>query len=174
MISLKHRTLMFLLGLALASTVSALYIFEKYTCHSTICAGSAANPPPEFSLYSISASTAVVVWVVFGFALFASWKGQFDRGAWKEAGFDRGVYELMVKMRGGNSRLELLRSLESPKQRNELSQVTGIDWKEVNRQVNLLLSYGLVSTLAESGSVKIYRLTEQGQLLLKLISQMNE
>ncbi|MDG6999536.1 MAG: hypothetical protein JRN15_10520, partial [Nitrososphaerota archaeon] len=101
--------------LALASTVSALYFFEKYTCHSPICAGSAANPPPEFSLNSISASTAVVVWVVFGFALFASWKGQFNRGAWKEAGFDGGVYELMVKMRGGEFKAGTLAQLRIPK-----------------------------------------------------------
>ena len=79
----------------------------------------------------------------------------------------------MVKMRGGNSRLELLRNLESPKQRNELSQLTGIDWKEVDRQVNLLHSYGLVSVYAETGSVKIYKLTEQGQLILKLIGELN-
>lgn len=76
-------------------------------------------------------------------------------------------------MRGGNSRLELLRNLETPKQRNELTQITGIDWKEVDRNIGLLLSYGLVSIYAESGSVKIYKLTEQGRLLLKLIDEMN-
>ncbi len=68
-------------------------------------------------------------------------------------------------------RLELLRNADSPKQRNELSQITGIDRREVDRQINLLLSYGLVAIHAESGSMKIYRLTEQGRLLLKLLNE---
>ncbi|MDG6995926.1 MAG: hypothetical protein JRN52_08385 [Nitrososphaerota archaeon] len=173
--SLEHKTLLIsLLVLALTSTVAALFFFQKYTCHATVCAGPTGSLIPYASLYSVSASIAVVFWLVFGFAAAIFWRSQYNRDIWRNAGFDKNVYDLMVKMRGGNSRLQLLRNLESPKQRNELSQVTGIDWKEVDRQVNLLQSYGLVSVLAETGSVKIYGLTEQGQLLLKLLGELNQ
>lgn len=63
--------------------------------------------------------------------------------------------------------------MENPRHRLELSELTGFDWKEVDRQLNLLLSYGLVTIYAESGSMKMYRLTEQGRLLLKLVEGLS-
>jgi len=172
--SVGYRTLLISsLGLALVSSGVALYFFER-ACRANICNGPAGSPFVLFSLYSISASTAVAAWLLLGFTGVVFWRSRSYRYVWKKAGFDRNVYNLMVKMRGGNSRLELLRHLESPKQRNELSQVTGIDWKEVDREVSLLQSYGLVSVYAETGSVKIFKLTEQGQLLLKLIGELNQ
>jgi hypothetical protein len=55
-------------------------------------------------------------------------------------------------MRGGTSRLALMQSLETPRHRQELSEVTGIDWKEVDRELGALEKYGLVKVYAQSGS----------------------
>ena len=165
--------------LAIASTGLAIFTSSNSTpSYSTASPSSststfnAQNLVSTRNTYETFIPVAISSWVGFG-VVFAFWRGNYGRSVWREAGLDKSVYDLMVKMRGGNSRLELLRNLESPKQRNELSQLTGIDWKEVDRQVNLLHSYGLVSVYAETGSVKIYKLTEQGQLILKLIGELN-
>lgn len=79
----------------------------------------------------------------------------------------------MIKMRGGSSRLTLLQHLDSPKHRFELSEVTGIDWKEVDRQIGVLEKHMLIKMYAQSGAVKLYEMTEQGRLLLKVIDELN-
>lgn len=92
-----------------------------------------------------------------------------------KAGFDRNVYDLMVKMRGSSSRLSILQSLvQAPRHRNELSEMTGIDWKEVDRQIGLLERYGFVSVEAQAGPVKVYRLTDQGRSLVKLMDELEK
>jgi len=83
------------------------------------------------------------------------------------------VYDLMIGMRGGGSRVSLLQNMDSPKHRLELSELTGIDWKEVDRQLAVLEKYSLVKVYAQSGTVKLYQVTEQGKLLLGLIEELN-
>lgn len=89
-------------------------------------------------------------------------------------GFGGDVYDLMMGMRGGPSRLTLLQNMETPRHRLELSEITGIDWKEVDRQLSVLEKYGLVKVHAQSGTVKLYQVTEQGKVLLNLISELNK
>lgn len=93
---------------------------------------------------------------------------------WRDAGFNREIFDLMVRMRGAASRLKILYQLDSPKHRSAISDMVGIDWREVDRQLNLLRQYGLVSVVAEAGSMKMFGLTEQGRMLLRLIKQMEE
>jgi len=96
----------------------------------------------------------------------------FRRGIsrkWREMGFDRDVFELMVKTRGAWSRLRLLRYLNEPRHKAELSTLSGLDWKEVDRELGLLQRFGLTTLHAHSGSVKIYKLSEQGKLILNLV-----
>ena len=50
--------------------------------------------------------------------------------------------------------------------------MTGIDWKEVDRQVGVMEKYGLVKIYAQAGNVKLYQTTEQGRLLLKFIDEL--
>ena len=57
-------------------------------------------------------------------------------------GFGSDVFDLMIGMRGAGSRVSLLQNMESPKHRLELSELTGIDWKEVDRQLSVLRSTG--------------------------------
>lgn len=83
------------------------------------------------------------------------------------------AYDLMVGMRGGTSRLVLLQHMETPRHRQELSELTGIDWKEVDREVGLLEKYGLVKMSARSGTVKLYQVTKQGSMLVELIEELN-
>lgn len=92
-----------------------------------------------------------------------------------KAGFDRRVYDLMVKMRGSSSRLSILQSLvETAHHRNELSEMTGIDWKEVDRQIGLLEQYGFVSVESQAGPIKVYRLTDQGRALVNLLNELGQ
>ena len=160
--------------MAIAST-SAIFIIgaQSYATSQSGATNSASNHVAIYDSYGAFIPISIASWLGFGVVL-AFWRGSYGRSAWRKAGLDKNVYDLMVKMRGGNSRLRLLRNLESPRQRNELSQLTGMDWKEVDRQVYLLQSYGLVSVYAESGSVKMFKLTEQGHLFLKLMGELNQ
>jgi len=68
----------------------------------------------------------------------------------------------------------LLSYLGEPRQRAELSKLSGLDWKEVDRELGLLQRFGLITLYAQSGSVKLYKLSEQGKLILKLIMELRE
>jgi predicted transcriptional regulator len=100
------------------------------------------------------------------------WLGRSGRNILARSGFNRDVYKLMVRMRGSESRLALLRSLQTPRHRNDLSDATGLDWKEVDRELRILENYGLAKLYAQSGAVKLYEVTEQGRVLLRLIGEL--
>ena len=68
--------------------------------------------------------------------------------------------------------MSLLQNMDTPKHRLELAELTGIDWKEVDRQLGVLEKYGLVKVYAQSGTVKLYQVTEQGKLLLGLVVEL--
>ena len=121
-------------------------------------------------MWSGSIPLAVTGWFTVG--LITWWrKGLPPR--WREAGIDNDLFNLMVKMRGAFPRLAILQHLDHPRHRSELSELTGIDWKDVDRYLNSLQKYGLVSITAESGSIKMYALTGQGKLILKLVSELD-
>jgi predicted transcriptional regulator len=108
-------------------------------------------------------------WAIVGVAVMVDRNG---RSAMKKAGVDGEVYDILVKMRGAKSRLAILRSLDKPRHRSELAGITGLDWKEVDRDLELLEKYGIVALFAESGAIKIYGLTQQGRLLVDLLTEM--
>lgn len=125
-------------------------------------------------LWNESIPLSIGSWTLIAISLFVAltlWNRDVSP-VWRQSGLDKSVFELVMKMRGGGSRLNLLRSLETPKHRNELSGITGMDWKEVDRHLNLLQKYGLVTIAAQSGSVKIYKCTEQGRILIKLANEL--
>jgi predicted transcriptional regulator len=80
----------------------------------------------------------------------------------------------MVTMRGGGSRITLLENMETPRNRLELSELTGIDWREVDREISILEKYGLVKIYAQTGTVKMYQVTEQGKLLMNLVGELSK
>jgi DNA-binding transcriptional ArsR family regulator len=129
-------------------------------------------PTPLTLLWTYSPHLSILSWIaVVGAAIYF---GRSGRGIFARKGFQTGVYDLMVKMRGGESRMALLRNLETPRHRFDLSEITGLDWKEVDRQLSVLENYGLVKIYVQSGSVKLYQLTEQGRVLIKLIDDLGD
>jgi DNA-binding transcriptional ArsR family regulator len=113
---------------------------------------------------------AATSWAVFCITFFR--RGISRK--WRSLGFDRDVFGLMVTMKGARSRLTLLKYLSEPRHKSELSTLAGLDWKEVDRELNLLERFGLISLHVQSGSVKLYKLSEHGKLLLKLIAELTE
>ena len=100
------------------------------------------------------------------------WRGRM-KSRWEALGFDSEVFELFVRMRGGKTRVKLLNSLLIPKDRFQLAQELGLDWKGVDRHVVMLNKYGFVHEQAAYGRVRIYELTAVGKLLLQLLQNLD-
>jgi DNA-binding transcriptional ArsR family regulator len=134
---------------------------------------------PTNPVFGYSIPLAAAGWVAVGVVLFQGrMAGGFRRSRVKSLfasrGFGPDVYDLMITMRGGGSRVTLLENMETPKNRLELSELTGIDWREVDREISILERYGLVKIYAQSGTVKMYQITEQGKLLRSLVEELNK
>ena len=84
------------------------------------------------------------------------WRGRM-KSRWEALGFDSEVFELFVRMRGGKTRVKLLNSLLIPKDRFQLAQELGLDWKGVDRHVVMLNKYGFVHEQAAYGRVEDLR-----------------
>ncbi|MDG6998477.1 MAG: hypothetical protein JRN15_05110 [Nitrososphaerota archaeon] len=126
-------------------------------------------------IFSTMSSNSLILatagWFTVG---LMTWWGRRLPNAWKEAGIDSDVFNLMVKMRGASSRLAVLQHLDPPSHRTELSEVLGLDWKEVDRNLSILQKHGLVSIIVTSGSIKMYGLTNLGRAILRLVSELNQ
>lgn len=177
---MQRRTAVLSTILAFALFESALAVWYVVLVRSVGLAGAIQLSPQLASLFSnpifgYSPQLSVAGWS--SLALIVAQGRVSRRSQIKNIFLNRGlssdVYDLMVGMRGGTSRLALLQSLETPRHRQELAEVTGIDWKEVDRELGILEKYGLVKMYAQSGSVKLYQTTEQGGLLVKLIEELN-
>ena len=132
---------------------------------------SSTNP-----LFAYSIPLAGTGWVAIGLVLFQGRIGgrrSHVKSMFEKLGFESEVYDLMIGMRGSGSRLSLLQNMESPRHRLELSELTGIDWKEVDRQISILEKYGLVKVYAQSGTVILYQATEHGKLLLNMVAELD-
>lgn len=96
-----------------------------------------------------------------------SWRGQV-RQEWIKNSVCCGAYEILVKMRGGPTRVKLLKILGEPRNKLQLANELGIDWKAVDRHVERLLAYGLVKVIAVAGTCTVYSITEKGSRALAL------
>lgn len=101
------------------------------------------------------------------------WRGRV-RSQWESSGFDSGMFDLFMKMKGANTRLSLLRALSEPRDRLQLAQELGLDWKIVDYHIGLLDRCGLVREDHAFGRVKMYKLTDFGGSLLRLINGLNQ
>jgi len=171
----KGRKLVLYLLAAFAS-IETLVVIAGALAAPT--AGAASGPSPTgvtnpFFFYAPPLSIAG--WIAVGLVVFQGRASRHSqvKSLFARRGFGADVYDLMIGMRGGGSRVSLLQNMDSPKHRLELSELTGIDWKEVDRQLAVLEKYGLVKVYAQSGTVKLYQVTEQGKLLLGLIEELN-
>ncbi len=94
------------------------------------------------------------------------------RSRYTELGFGSDVFELFMKMKGGATRIKVLNTLSSPKDRLQLAQELGVDWKTVNRHVQILNKYGFVREQAAFGTVRLYEVTPIGKMLLNLFNDL--
>jgi hypothetical protein len=101
------------------------------------------------------------------------WRG-LVRSKWTESGLCCGVFELLVRMKGGRTRTALLKALIEPRNKLQLSHELGIDWKAVDGHVAKMLQYGLVSEVVAVGTCRVYAITEKGRLALELAEKWQE
>jgi len=93
----------------------------------------------------------------------------------RNAGFDKDVFRLLLRTKGGNSRVKLLKALLSPKDRSMLSKELGLDWKAVNRHLKLLQEFGLIREEVNiKTSMRLFTLSKIGEMLLNVLENMEE
>jgi predicted transcriptional regulator len=113
--------------------------------------------------------TALISWAVFGAALI--WRGHV-RSVWGQSRFSYDTFRLLVKMRGAQTRVRLMRSLNSPKNKLQLATALGIDWKAVDKHIQVLEKNGLIHSTSTSGTATFYEVTEKGKSLIQLLEQL--
>ncbi len=141
---------------------------------SVVAGGSPAQTGPQLVLVSAQRSSlflAPVGWTMVVGAWI--WRGRV-RARWRELGFESDVFELFMKMKGGATRIRLLDALEAPKDRLQIAQQLGVDWKTVDRHVQVLSKYGFVHEQAAYGTLRVYEVTPLGKMLLKLFDELDE
>jgi predicted transcriptional regulator len=114
--------------------------------------------------------TALISWTVFGAALI--WRGHV-RSVWGQSRFSYDTFRLLVKMRGAQTRLNLMHTLNSPKNKLQLATALGIDWKAVDRHVQVLEKNGLIHSTSTTGTATFYEVTEKGRDLIQVLEQLN-
>jgi hypothetical protein len=95
------------------------------------------------------------------------WRGVI-KSKWTESGLCCGVFELLIRMKGGATRTRLLRLLLEPKNKLQLSQELDIDWRAVDAHMTKLLQFNLVEETLNVGTCKIYSITVKGRSALEL------
>jgi DNA-binding MarR family transcriptional regulator len=118
---------------------------------------------------AVSILLAPVAWIVLGGAWV--WRGRV-RSRYTELGFGSDVFELFMKMKGGATRIRVLSTLSTPKDRLQLAEELGVDWKTVDRHVQILNRYGFVREQAAVGTVRLYEMTPIGRMLLNLFDDL--
>jgi predicted transcriptional regulator len=149
-----------------ATTATTLYSSTVSTA-----AGYSVTPtaftPNTFNYYGF---TALISWSVFGAALI--WRGRV-RSVWGQSRFSYDTFRLLVKMRGSQTRLKLMRSLSPPKNKLQLATALGIDWKAVDKHVQLLAKNGLIQAASTNGTATYYEVTDKGRSLLQVLEQLS-
>jgi hypothetical protein len=100
------------------------------------------------------------------------WRGRL-RTKWNSSGFTQDAFDLLVKMKGGPTRMKLLQSLNAPKDRSQLAQELKLDWKAVDRHVQLLQRYNFIKEDSAFGQIILYTITPEGDKLLHLMQEMD-
>jgi len=119
---------------------------------------------------SVSPLTFPLSWSVVGFAWI--WRGRI-RSRWKSAGLDSDSFRLILKMKGGPTRLSILKALAAPKDRLQLANELSLDWKTVDHHIRVLTEYGFIKATSSYGTIVLYGITKQGETLLKLMDELS-
>lgn len=75
-------------------------------------------------------------------------------------------------MRGAHTRLKLMRSLGSPKNKLQLATALGIDWKAVDKHVQVLEKNAIIKPASTNGTATFYEVTEKGRRLMQLLDEL--
>jgi hypothetical protein len=133
--------------------------------------GSSFSVPSVVQFFeSHSLALAPSSWIAVGGMWI--WRGRM-RSKWTDLGFDSDVFGLFVKMKGGKTRIRLLDALALPKDRLQLAQELGLDWKGVDRHLVIMKKYGFVDDKVAYGKVRMYQLTPMGASLLRLLQELS-
>jgi predicted ArsR family transcriptional regulator len=77
-------------------------------------------------------------------------------------------------MKGGRTRIALLRLIIKPMNKLQLSHELDIDWRAVDGHMTKLLQYGLASEVVTAGTCRVYAITEKGKYALMLAESEHE
>jgi predicted transcriptional regulator len=113
--------------------------------------------------------TALASWVGFAGALI--WRGHI-RSVWSKSHFSYDTFRLIVSMRGAQTRLKLLHNLNGPRNKLQLATALGIDWKAVDKHIQVLEKNGLIRPTTTSGTTTFYEVTDKGSRLLKVLEEL--
>jgi len=69
--------------------------------------------------------------------------------------------------------MKLLQALNAPKDRSQLAQELKLDWKAVDRHVQLLQRYNFIKEDSAFGQIILYTITPEGDKLLHLMQEMD-
>ena len=141
-----------------------------YTISGAIASMAAPSQSAFQFVLGNSPALSATSWVLVGGVWI--WRGRV-KSRWEGLGFDSGTFDLFIKMKGAKTRLNLLDALSVPKDRLQLAQELGLDWKAIDYHIVLLNKYGLVHEDHAFGKVKMYRLTTLGETLLQLLKEFN-
>jgi DNA-binding MarR family transcriptional regulator len=98
------------------------------------------------------------------------WRGKI-RQKWTESSLECAVFELLARMRGGPTRARLLGILVQPRNKLQLANEAGIDWKAVDRHICRMMDCGLVQISATAGTCTMYVATEKGKRALAVLKE---
>lgn len=98
------------------------------------------------------------------------WRGRL-KSHWESLGFDCGLFDLFIRMKGAKTRLSLLDALSTPRDRLQLAQDLGLDWRAIDYHISLLDRHGLVHEAEAIGRVRMFRRTDLGESLLRLLKE---
>jgi predicted transcriptional regulator len=145
---------------------------------TTLTSGRGPNPEGGYSvvtgpltprLPNYCQVTALISWSVFGAALI--WRGHV-RSVWGRSRFSYDTFRLLVRMRGAHTRLKLMRSLDSPKNKLQLATALGIDWKAVDKHVQVLEKNAIIKPASTNGTATFYEVTDKGRRLMELLDEL--
>jgi predicted transcriptional regulator len=153
-----------------ATTYASTTATTPFTSTPSTPGGNSVAGPTTPGLPSYYGLTALISWTVFGAALI--WRGHV-RSVWGQSRFSYDTFRLLVKMRGAQTRLNLMHTLNSPKNKLQLATALGIDWKAVDRHVNVLEKNGLIHATSTTGTTTFYEVTEKGKDLIQVLEQLN-
>ncbi|MCD6536326.1 MAG: hypothetical protein J7K49_04755 [Thaumarchaeota archaeon] len=172
---LESRVVKYLLYIALAiaisSTCIALYFYAVIQLSIRIGRPPLIGGIRTQTLFFTSAYTALGSWMFIAATL--AFKG-IVKHLWCKNKLDYEVFKLLVRMRGSSTRIRILRLLEKPMNRLMLARQLKLDWKAIDRHVEVLEKKGLIQRLGtRKGRGELYILTEKGRTALELLEKLS-